>query len=386
MIKRIASAALQELAKGFPALLITGPRQSGKTTLTRTTFPNKPYFSLEDPDLQNEVIKDPRGFLARCPNGAILDEIQRAPDFFSYLQTHLDLDGRMGLFILTGSQQFGLQSKVSQSLAGRVGLLQLLPLSGSEIRTVAGLEKMRLDELLWKGLYPAVYDRPVSPVSWYESYFATYVERDVRQVASIEDLNTFQRFIRLCATRTGQLVNVSELGNDAGVSHTTAKRWLSILEASYILYWLHPHFQNFGKRLVKQSKLYFYDTGFAASLMKIQDADHLSVHPARGALFETFIVTELLKQKYNAARPSNRYFWRSHTGIEVDVLIENSQNLTPVEIKSGMTVNDDFFQSLRQFKKFAGPATGPLQLIYGGDASYPFENTQISSWRELPPL
>ena len=332
MIHRFAETTITRLARGYPVVTITGPRQSGKTTLARASFPDKNYASLEDPDNREFAEEDPGGFLARFPDGAILGEVHRCPELFSWLQGVVDTDGRMGLFVLTGSQQFGLLSGVTQSLAGRVGRVQLLPFSLSEI-TSAGLAPESLDEMLFNGLYPPIYDRHVAPVHWYADYVATYIERDVRQMVNVRDLSTFQRFLRLCAGRNGQLLNLSALANDCGISHNTARAWLSVLEASYIIYVLQPHHRNFRKRMVKTPKLYFLDTGLAAWLLGIQSKDQISIHSMRGALFEGWVLQELLKARYNHALVSNLYFWRDNTGNEIDILLENGERLRPIEIK-----------------------------------------------------
>ncbi|NDE74058.1 MAG: ATP-binding protein, partial [Betaproteobacteria bacterium] len=341
MITRQATATLLDLAQGYPALAVTGPRQAGKTTLAQSTFPDKPYVSLEDPDTRAFAQDDPRGFLARLPDGAILDEVQRCPPLFSYLQTRVDANRRMAEFVLTGSQQFGLLSTITQTLAGRVGLVQLLPFSMGELGS-GPLPVPSLDELLWRGLYPPIHDRQLAPERWFANYVMTYVERDVRQLIEVKNLSLFQRFLKMCAARCGQLLNMTSLANDCGVTHKTIGAWLSVLEAGYLIFLLQPHHKNFGKRLVKTPKLYFHDTGLAAYLMGIQDANHLSIHPARGALFENLVISELLKQRFNQGLPSNLYFWRNNTGDEVDLLIEQGDFLVPVEIKSGQTFNADF--------------------------------------------
>ena len=382
MIKRRALDIILELAKGYPFIAITGPRQAGKTTLSRMAFPDKPYVSLEDPDTREFAASDPRRFLALYPDGAILDETQRSPELFSYLQTHADKDGRMGLFILTGSQQFGRLSGISQSLAGRVGMVQLLPFSSTELQG-AGKLPGTLDALLYKGSYPPLYDRPLAPAQWYAGYVATYVERDVRQLINIRDLTIFQRFIRLCAGRTGQLLNLSSLANDCGITHNTAQSWISILEASYILFLLSPHHRNFNKRLVKTPKLYFHDTGLAAWLLGVQSAGQLALHPQRGALFETWAVGELLKGRYNRALPSNLFFWRDNTGNEVDILVDQGRTFIPVEIKSGQTISSDYFSNLRKWLSWAGDEAGKPFLLYGGDELQQRREAEVIPWREV---
>ncbi|MBI4838660.1 MAG: ATP-binding protein, partial [Nitrospirae bacterium] len=328
MLKRAAAKTLLSLAKAFPVVAITGPRQSGKTTLARSVFAHKKYVSLEDPDQLEFVRQDPRGFLSRFPDGALIDEAQRCPQLFSFLQTRVDAEKKRGLFVLTGSQQFGLLSGITQTLAGRVGLLQLMPFSLAELKE-NGKKPKGLDEILLKGLYPPLHDRKISPGMWYANYVLTYIERDVRQLLSVKELSTFQRFVRMCAARTGQILNLTSLGNDCGITHNTAKAWLSVLEASYLVFLLYPHHRNFGKRLVKSPKLYFYDTGLAAWLLNIQDAGHLSVHPARSSLFESLVVSELLKARFNRGLVSNLFFWRDNTGIEVDIVAEKGDRLIP---------------------------------------------------------
>ena len=385
LIPRAARKVLKELACSYPALVVTGPRQSGKTTLMQAVFPNKPYVSLEEPDTREFAQQEPRGFLSRYPDGAILDEVQRCPDLFSYLQSRLDADKKMGQFILTGSQQFGLLSGVSQSLAGRVAKISLLPFSLQELQKPNCAPKT-LEELLFKGLYPPIYDRDLEPSIWYGNYVDSYVERDVRQLINVRDLGAFQRFVRMCAARTGQLLNLSGLAADCGITHNTAKTWISVLEASYIIHLLAPHHKNFNKRLIKSPKLYFYDTGLAAWLLRIQNAGQLVIHPARGQLFETWVVSELLKCRFNHALRSNLYFWRDSKGHEVDVLVEQSDKLLPVEIKSGQTVAGDFFDNLKKFQSMAGDAAGRGFLLYGGQQTQNRETVDVVPWSRIRDL
>ena len=383
MIPRQAESALLQLARGYPILAITGPRQSGKTTLARSAFPDQPYVSLEDPDTRAFAEEDPRGFLARYPAGAILDEAQRCPVLFSYLQTRVDTHQRMGEFVLTGSQQFGLLSNITQTLAGRVGLIQLLPFALQELLDFHGKASGSLDDLLWRGLYPPLHDRNLAPEQWFANYVMTYVERDVRQIIEMQNLSLFQRFLKMCAARCGQLLNMSSLANDCGVSHKTIGAWLSVLEAGYIVFLLRPHHQNFGKRLVKTPKLYFHDTGLAAHLMGIRDSAHLSIHSARGALFENFVISELQKRRYNQGLASNLYFWRNNTGEEVDVLIEHGDKLMPVEIKSGQTFTSDFLAGLNKWARYAGEKALPAHLVYGGDENMTRSGVSVHSWQHM---
>lgn len=382
MLNRSAFPTALRLAQGFPVLAITGPRQSGKTTLARTLFADKPYVSLEDPEERSFADSDPRGFLARFPQGAILDEVQRCPDLFSYLQGVVDKRKRMGEFILTGSQQFGLMSNISQSLAGRVGLLQLLPFSLVELKG-GNLLPATLDEAMLQGSYPPLYDRPVAPGDWFPNYVATYLERDVRQLLAVRDLSLFQRFLKMCAARSGQLLNLSALAADCGISHVTAREWMTVLEASYIVYLLRPHHRNFGKRLVKMPKLYFLDTGLMAYLLGIRDADTLTTHASRGALFETLVVSEWVKRQFNAGQVAELYFWRDSAGHEVDLLIPDGNQFMPVEIKSGSTFSNDWTTALRKLSALFGDAALPPGIIYGGEGQYEREGCQVVGWQAL---
>jgi len=385
IIAREAAATLETWARGFPVLAVTGPRQSGKTTLVRSVFPKKPYVSLENPDEGLLARSDPRSFLERFPKGAILDEVQRCPDLFSYIQERVDTDQVPGAFILTGSQQFGLMSGVSQSLAGRVGHLALLPFSLGELID-AGKQPTSVDELLFKGLYPPVHVREVPVHAWYSSYVATYLERDLRTLVNVRDLSLFQRFLTLCAGRCGQLLNVTALGAECGVAAGTVHAWLSVLEASFILFRLTPYHRNFGKRVVKTPKLYFYDTGLAAWLLGITEQSHLRGHPLRGALFETWVVAELVKGRLNRGLRPSLYFWRDKTGHEIDIVHERGQKVVPMEVKSGATVASDWFDSLRRWSRQAKQASARGHLIYGGTTAWNHSVADILPWQSLPDL
>ena len=382
MIPRTAEPTLRELAKGYPVLALIGPRQSGKTTLARAVFPSHPYVTLENPAQREFAHSDPQGFLNKYAEGAIIDEAQRCPELFSWLQGLVDQERRPAHFILTGSQQFGLMSGITQSLAGRVALLNLLPFSAGELRQ-AGLLPPSPDEAIFKGSYPPVYDRQLDPGIWYANYIQTYVERDVRQLINVRDLNQFQRFLRLCAGRTGQLLNLSALGDDAGLSHNTAREWISVLEASYIIHRLPPHHQNFNKRLVKTPKLYFHDTGLAAWLLGIESPAQVASHPLRGALFETWVVADYLKQRLNTARPSNLSFWRDRSGHEVDLLIEQDGRLQAIEVKSGATPAKDATRGLDQWRDMVGDQGGPSILVYGGNEAQTRDEVDIVPWHAL---
>ncbi len=385
LIPRHARRNIERFLDGYPAIAVTGPRQSGKTTLVQAMFKDRPYVSLEDLDQQGFAESDPRRFLEQFPDGAVLDEAQRCPALFSYLQTRMDAEKRMGRWILTGSQQFGLLSGISQSLAGRVSLLPLLPFSLAELQAVEGASG-KLEELLWQGLYPPIYDRKLDPAVWYANYVRTYLERDVRQMVQVRDLSTFQRFIRMCAARTGQQLNLTSLGNDCGVTSNTAKAWLSVLEASYIVHLLQPHHRNFRKRLTKSPKLYFYDTGLAAWLMGIETPGQLAIHAQRGALFETWAVSELLKRRLHGGLTSNLYYWRSRSGQEIDVLIEKGETLIPMEFKSGQTLTSDFFKPLEDWLALAGESAGRAYLVYGGDQRQSRTIAEAVPWQRISEL
>lgn len=382
MIPRAAAHTLERLAKGFPVVALTGPRQSGKTTLAKSVFKDKTYVSLENPDEREFALQDPKRFLQRFPNGAVLDEVQRCPELLSWLQGWVDERGIMGDFVLTGSAQFDLVAGITQTLAGRVGRVELLPLSADEL-AAADLAPADLNTALLKGGYPALYDREVSPQDWFANYIATYLERDVRQLIAVRDLGQFQTFVKMCAARTGQLLNLSSLGADCGITSVTAKQWLSVLEASYIVTLLQPHHRNFGKRLVKAPKLYFCDVGLAAWLLGIRDIVTLETHAARGALFETYVVGELTKERLNAGRPCDLFFWRDSSGNEVDVLIESAQGLQALEIKSGSTFASDWTNSLSKWQKFASNESLQPSLVYGGTESYAREGVHVWGWQEI---
>ena len=379
MVEREIKGTLCSLMQGFPVVTITGPRQSGKSTLAKAVSGDKPYLSLEDPDVRQFALDDPRAFLARLPNGAVLDEVQRAPDLLSYLQSRVDEDGRMGLFLLTGSQQFGLLSGVTQSLAGRSAFVELLPFSVNELQK-AGQSHSSLDSMLFTGSYPPIYDRSISPTAWLAAYVTAYVERDVRQLLNVQDLLQFQHFVRLCAGRSGQLLNLSSLATECGIRHNTAKAWISVLEASYLVFRLRPYHKNFGKRIIKSPKLYFYDTGLLCWLLGVQDAEQLVVHPLRGAIFETFVVSELIKTKLNRGEQASFHFWRDSNGNEIDVIADLGVKSMPIEIKSGQTLNRDFFKALKNWLPLVGKEAVFPSLVYGGSDSHVQNGVRVFGW------
>lgn len=388
-INRVLGDRLQRLAESFPVVAVTGPRQSGKTTLVREIFAGKPYLSMEDPDVRTLALEDPRGLLQRYPEGAVIDEAQHAPELFSYLQTRVDETSTPGQFVLTGSQNFLLMRGISQSLAGRAAMAQLPPLMLAELAG-AGVLPDRLDDYLWQGAYPAHYralpaGEPATRSltdEWHRSYIMTYLERDVRDIAAVHSLPLFQRFLRLAAARCGQLLNLSNLANDCGVALNTVKSWIAILEASYLVFLLRPHHRNFGKRLIKTPKLYFLDTGVAAHLLGIATPHQIDAHPLRGHLFENMVVAEYWKAAMNVGRTDALYFWRDSTGNEVDLLIEDGMRLIPVEIKSGATLNGDFLRGLDRFAEFAGKESHDRALIYGGEGGMTWHGVRVMGWKE----
>ncbi len=377
MIPRTLAPVLKELAGQYPIVTVTGPRQSGKTTLCRAVFAGQPYVNLESPDVREFARGDPRGFLATYADGAILDEIQRVPELVSYLQPMVDERSEPGRFILTGSQQFEVMSTITQSLAGRTALLKLLPLSIEELATT-GINPT-IDRLLLSGFYPRIHDRGLDPTQALGDYLETYVERDIRQMAMIKDLALFEKFVRLCAGRIGQLLNLQSLGNDVGISHTTARSWLTLLEASYVIFLLQPWYTSIAKRQIKTPKLYFHDVGLASYLLGAENELHLNRHPLRGNLFENLVVIEALKYRYHRGKRSNLHFWRDAKGNEVDLLIESGPEVVAVEIKAGATINEDYFKGLRTFAARLGSPPKSAILIYGGSERQRRSDVQI--WR-----
>ena len=363
MVDREIAPVLVERFAQYPFVTVTGPRQSGKTTLCRAAFPHLKYVDLEKPNQREFARSDPVGFLAQLGKSAILDEIQRVPELLSYLKVLADECRRNSLFVLTGSEQFGLSDAISQSLAGRTSMLRLLPFSLSERRQAGASEEV--NEILYSGFYPRLHDQGLEPLEALGDYFETYVERDVRRIGEIRNLTGFQRFVRLCAGRVGQLANLSALGADAGVSHTTASHWMSVLEASYVVLRLPPFFANIRKRLTKTPKLYFYDAGLASHLVGIEHAGQLATHPLRGPLFENAVIAEVLKHRFNRGRRSNLSFYRDTRGLECDLLYESGSGLTAIEVKSGATVASDWFGPLDRLASTV-PRISNKAIVYGG--------------------
>jgi len=399
MIPRHLAAVLKKSAAKYPVVTVTGPRQSGKTTLVRSLFRNHEYVSLEAPDTRDFAIEDPRGFLNQYSGGVVLDEVQRAPNLLSYIQGIVDARNAPGQFVLTGSQNLMLLEQVSQSLAGRTSIYHLLPFTRAELegRGPISLEKIgrctqrksppgrdNLFSVLFKGFYPRIHDQKLDPQDWLRNYYLSYLERDVRTIINVGDVETFGRFVRLCAGRSGQLLNLSSLGADCGVSHATARRWLSVLEASFIVYLLRPHHRNFSKRLVKSPKLYFLDTGLLCYLLRIRSKDELVTHSSRGAVFETLVLTELVKTLLNQGLEPDLYFWRDSTGHEVDLIVERGRELIPVEIKSGETIAGDYFKGLEYWRTLPGQEECPALLVFGGETSVKRRDISVCSWRHWP--
>lgn len=379
-------------------MTLTGPRQSGKTTLVRAAFPDLPYATLEAPDTRERAMGDPRGFLGGFPDGAILDEVQRAPDLLSYIQEIVDEDPRPGRFVLTGSQNLLLLDGISQSLAGRTRILHLYPFSLSELEARAPWDPdldavppasrspevgRDLHTTLHAGFFPRIHDRGLDPVPWLADYRTTYVERDLRQIVNVQDLETFSRFLGLLAGRSGQLLNASSLGNDAGVDHTTVRRWLSVLEASFLIKLLRPHHRNFGKRLVKSPKVHVLDPGLLCSLLGITRPDGLKVHPLRGAVFESFVMAELVKAYAHRGRRPPLYFWRESSGHEIDFLIERGPRFLAIEAKAGETVPTSFFDGLAWWRRLVGEENADALILYGGHQAFTYRTMAARSWREL---
>ncbi len=368
IIPRQLQPVLLSRATQYPVVTVTGPRQSGKTTLCRQTFPDKPYTNLERPDLRDFARSDPRAFLAQFDErGAIIDEIQRVPELLSWIQVEVDENKQMGQFILTGSHQFDLSREISQSLAGRTALLKLLPLSISELSGVKENETLSTDAIIHRGGYPRIFEQQLDPAMVLGDYFETYVQRDLRELIQLKNIQLFEKFVRLAAGRVGQVANMNSMANDIGVSSNTITEWVSLLEASFITFRLPPWFANIGKRLIKSPKLYFYDVGLAAWLMGITREEHLAVHPLRGHLFENLVVLEMLKSIHNRGDKPNMFFYRDSAKNEVDIVLEAGDGLSLLEVKSAQTVASDAMRPTRKIAEILGDRVKDMSLIYGGE-------------------
>lgn len=395
MIERTLSRKVSGLAKQFPVITITGPRQAGKTTLAKMVFPDYDYANLEDPEEREFAIGDPRGFLRRFSGGLIIDKVQRNPLFLSYIQGIVDKDPRPGRFVLTGSQQLHMMEKVSQTLAGRTAIANLLPFTLAELSRhphadpwdIAALPAKKksplsfsLEDILYQGFYPRIHDKKLDARDWLAGYYQTYVERDVRDIKNIGDLSTFENFVRLCAGRSGQLLNLSSLASDCGISHTTARNWISVLQAGFIIHLLPPHHENFSKRIVKSQKLYFLDPGLLCYLLRIKEPKDVLTHGMRGAIFKTFIVAEFYKAFCHIGERPPLFFWRDRTGHEIDLIVDDGKTLTPIEVKSGETMNNSFFDGLRFFTSLNKKVSKKGVLIYGGNQMYERNSFIVRPW------
>jgi uncharacterized protein len=379
IIERDIGAQITERSRKYPVISITGPRQSGKTTLAKYLFPDYEYVSLERPDWRRQAEEDPNRFLRSYRDGVILDEVQRVPELFSYIQFMVDESQKPGQFILTGSQNFLLLEQISQSLAGRIAIFRLLPFSMPELSS-SPYDHQEIDTYLFSGAYPPVYDRGYEPHSWYMDYIQTYLERDVRSIRNVTDLSLFQKFLALCAGRVGQLLNLNSLANECGINHRTASDWISVLEASYLVFRLQPFHENFNKRVVKQYKLFFFDSGLLCALLGLNDAGQLDQHYLRGNIFESFVVSELVKARWLAGPSGNGYFWRDNHGHEIDYLQETPDGFVPVEIKSGETIQPQMFKGLNYWAKLTGEPADRGYLVYGGKEKQNRKNGQVIGW------
>jgi uncharacterized protein len=381
-VERIITNRLRELASKFPILSVTGPRQSGKTTLLRNQFPEYRYISLENPDTLEFAQTDTRRFLATYDRYVIIDEAQKVPQLFNYLQGKVDEDGIMGQYILSGSQNYLLMQNISQSLAGRTALFKLFPFSFAELKS-QNLLSSNLEEAMFKGCYPRIYDRNIAPTDFYPNYFETYIQRDVRELKAVHDLVVFRNFVRLCAGRIGQPINYQSLAQDSGIAPTTVKSWLNILETSHIIFFLPPYFKNFAKRITKSPKIYFYDTGLVCSLLRVESPSQLISHHFRGNLFENLIVSEITKQHFNQDWASDLFYWQESNGKEIDLLRERSNSLTIAEIKSAATINSSFFDNLCYFQKINVETKTDSFLIYGGGESQSRTLAEVRDWQNI---
>jgi hypothetical protein len=381
MIARLMTNTAKKLWMQYPVVTITGPRQSGKTTLAQNAFPEAEYVNLEIPDIREEARRDARLFIERHAAPAIFDEVQNAPEIVSYIQAEVDRRGQNAQYILTGSHQPALQATVSQSLAGRTALLELLPLSIDEL-TAAGKRKNR-DRWIFEGFMPRSYDSGPEPTRLYADYFRTYVERDIRQLANLRNLRSFETFVRLLAGRTAQILNIASIASDAGVNATTAKEWLALLEASYIIRTLHPYYRNFGKRFIKAPKVYFVETGLAAYLLGIKSAEQVATHPLVGSLFENMVVMDAVKQRLNHGEDDNLYFMRTSHGVEIDLVAENAGKLDLCEIKAGATFHDDMAANIRSIARLMPDEVGERRIIYSGRETFASDGIAVKSFLDF---
>ena len=380
-IHRTIESSIRYYSKKYPVIAVTGPRQSGKTTMLKNMLPDYTYLNLEDPLLREFALNSPKEFFLSYPGKLILNEVQQTPLLFSFIQAKVDATGKMGQYILSGSQNFQLMENITQSLAGRVALFKLLPYDLRELKQ-SGLLTDDYLELLVKGCYPALYNRAITPKVFFSNYIQTYVEKDLKQLLEVRDLRQFRKFLSLCAARCGQLLNLNSLANDCGISQPTAKAWISVLESSYIIYLLQPHYANFNKRVIKTPKLYFYDTGLLCHLLKITQASGISMHPLKGSIFENFALSELIKQNEHQYLHADFSFWRDSSGHEVDLLTYLDDRLSVTEVKTTETIKDDFFKGINYFSALEGSHVAKKNLIYTGDYSYKKNGMHVTSWKD----
>jgi hypothetical protein len=383
MIKRSLKSDLEKNFKNYPIISVNGPRQSGKTTLVKECFPNASYVNLESPDSRSFAIDDPKNFLSNYSDRPlIIDEVQRVPELFSYIQAISDERGSSGQFILTGSHNILLHQGISQSLAGRVALFTLFPLEISELGK--DYQRKTLDEQLLYGFYPRIYDKNLDPVKWYNDYVETYLEKDVRELKNISDLHQFYKFLQLCAGRTGQILNTDALASSVGVSHNTIVSWLSLLEASYIIFFLQPYYRNFNKRLTKSPKIHFYDSGLVCSLLNIKTTEQLFVHPLKGSIFESYVISEVVKNFYHHAEKPVIYYWLDKSQREIDFLIENGQDISLIEVKSGETFASDYFKNINYWREISGMDKNVHSyVVYGGSETQKRKDGQVLAWDDI---
>ena len=371
-----------EAAKKMPVIAVTGPRQSGKSTLVKEIFPDYKYVNLEDIEMRKFAKDDPKGFLKNLGNRVIIDEVQNVPDLFSYIQVLVDEEKTTGRFILSGSQNLQLMESISQSLAGRVAIFNLLPFSLEELKGTT-FELPNYENYMLQGFYPRIYDQGLNPTTWLLDYIQTYVERDLRQILNVSDLGTFRQFIEICAGRIGQLVNFSDIGSYIGVSYQTINKWVNVLQTSFIIHLVRPYHQNYNKRIVKTPKLYFYDTGLACALMNLRTIDDLNRHFAKGALFENFIINEIIKNHLNRQILPKHYFWNAAGVHEIDLVLDAGGKLFPIEIKSGRTINSNFFDGFKYFQPLSGATPEDSYLVYGGDEVQTRSIAHVLGWNNL---
>jgi predicted AAA+ superfamily ATPase len=382
IIHRNVSSKVNQLLTHYPILAITGPRQSGKTTLLKNILPGYRYVSLENSDHRNFASEDPVGFLNKYSSNVILDEVQRVPELFSYLQTRVDDSGQMGQYILSGSQNFHLMESITQSLSGRLAIFKLLPFDLIELKA-AGVPMADIRTLIVKGFYPAIYDRNLDHSIYYSNYLQTYVDRDITDLVNVHDKTRFRNFIALCANRTGQLLNLSSLASECGISQPTAKSWMSILENSYIVFLLPPYFENFNKRITRSPKLYFFDTGLASFLLGLRNCNDLEGIPFAGNLFENLIVAEFMKRNYHFYQLRDYYFWRDSNRHEVDLLYKTPSGFYLFEIKSSQTISSKYVKAMEYFAEISGKQIASKTLIYGGDENQERTDFKVSSWLDI---